>query len=98
MADVTEYKRSDARMAKDWLGMAKRDAAEKNTPQTKQELRRMQEFADLTEKSYQQQLARDAHVGAGRGEVNPSKGNGYAKGGSVKGWGKARSARAAKYY
>ena len=82
MADVTDWKKGDARSAKDWLGMAKRDAAERNSPAARKEVQKMQALADETEAAYKTQLARDARVGAGRGEVNPNAA-GMKKGGSV---------------
>ena len=82
MADVTEYKQSDARTAKDWLGMAQRDVAKSNTATNRKELQKMQELAKSTDASYKEQLARNERVGAGRGEVNPEP-VGKAKGGKI---------------
>ena len=42
--------------------------------------------------------SRDTSGGAGRGSVNPKTVSEMKKGGSVKGWGKARGARKAKMY
>ena len=82
MADVTDWKKGDARSAKDWLGMAKRDVAERNTPEKRKELQKMQALSDEMDAAYKAQLARDARVGAGRGEVNPEPA-GMKKGGTV---------------
>ena len=79
MGNVTEYKASDARAAKDWLGLAKSREFDKPTAK---ELRELEGIAAETDKAYKAQLARDAKVGAGRGLVNPNS-EGLKKGGKV---------------